>query len=200
MKQIYGDVYSGNCYKLKLICALLNIEHNWIDVDILNRGTRTEEFLKLNPNGQIPVLLETDGRVFTESNSILYYLAQGSNLWPGSIEKQTRVLQWMFFEQYSHEPYIAVARFIKKYLNLPEERLGEFQSKQKGGHRALSIMEQTLASTPYLSGENLTIADISLFAYTHVAEEGDFDLSIYPAIKGWIQRIQKSSGFIAMGS
>ncbi len=196
--KIYGDVYSGNCYKLKLICALLAIEHEWIPVDILKGDTRSENFLALNPNGQIPVCVTVEGDVLTESNAILYYLAQGSQYWPQDRLAQTRVLEWQFFEQYSHEPSIAVARFIKLYQGMPEDRKDEYQARLKAGYRALGLMEQHLENNRFLVGDNCSIADISLFAYTHVAPEGGFELSKFPAIENWVARIQALDGFISM--
>ncbi|MBT8437559.1 MAG: glutathione S-transferase family protein [Gammaproteobacteria bacterium] len=196
--KIYGDVYSGNCYKLKLICALLAIEHEWIPVDILKGDTRSEKFLALNPNGQIPVCVTAGGDVLTESNAILYYLAQGSQYWPTDRLAQTRILEWQFFEQYSHEPSIAVARFIKLYQGMPEDRKDEYRAKLKAGYRALGLMEQHLENHIFLVGDNCSIADISLFAYTHVAPEGGFELSKFPAIESWIARIEAQDGFISM--
>ena len=196
--KIYGDVYSGNCYKLKLICALLAIEHEWIAVDILKGDTRSEKFLTLNPNGQIPVCITDRGDVLTESNAILYYLALGSPYWPEDKLAQTRVLEWQFFEQYSHEPSVAVARFIKLYQGMPENRKDEYQAKLKAGYRALGLMEHHLKNSVFLVGDSCSIADISLFAYTHVAPEGGFELSKFPAIENWVARIQALDGFISM--
>lgn len=196
--KIYGDIYSGNCYKLKLICALLGIEHEWIPVDILRGETREDHFLALNPVGQIPICVTDDGQTLTESNAILYYLAQGSDLWPTDRLAQTRVLEWQFFEQYSHEPTIAVARFIVVYQGLPDDRRREYEAKLKGGYRALDLMERHLKDQRFLVGQTCSIADISLFAYTHVAEEGGFDLSSYPAIGAWIASIQQLPGYLAM--
>ena len=198
MVTIYGDLQSGNCYKIKLLCELLSIEHDWIHVDILKGETRTEEFLALNFAGQIPLLLLGDGRTLSESNAILNYLAYGSQ-WLSEDPYQLALIQkWQFFEQYSHEPYIAVARFINKYLGLPEDRREEYEAKQKGGHRALAIMENQLNQTTYLTGDSPTTADISLYAYTHVAHEGGFDLSGYPAISQWIKHIQQLPRYIGM--
>lgn len=196
--KIYGDIYSGNCYKLKLICALLGIEHDWIPVDIMRGETRADSFLALNPNGQIPVCVTDDGAVLSESNAILYYLAAGSDFWPSDRLQQTRVLEWQFFEQYTHEPAIAVARFIKVYQGMPAQREQEYQSKLKGGYRALDLMEQHLERQAFLVGERCSIADISLFAYTSVAEEGGFELAPYSAVRAWIGRIEALPGYIAM--
>ena len=137
--KIYGDIYSGNCYKLKLTCSLLNIEHEWVPVDIMRGETREDHFLALNPVGQIPICITDDAQILTESNAILYYLAQGSDFWPEGRLAQTRVLEWQFFEQYTHEPSVAVARFIMLYQGLPEERRQEYQAKLKAGYRALDL-------------------------------------------------------------
>ena len=196
--KIYGDIYSGNCYKLKLMCALLALEHDWIPIDILRGETRSDSFLTLNPNGQIPVCVTDDNAVLTESNAILFYLAQGSDYWPPDPLSQTRVLEWQCFEQYSHEPTIAVARYIKVYEHMPDSRMDEYKTRLKGGYRALDLMEAHLSDHHFLVGEHCSIADISLFAYTHVAPEGGFDLSAYPSINGWIARIKSLPGYVAM--
>ncbi len=196
--KIYGDTKSGNCYKVQLVCSLLNIDHEWIDVDILAGDTKSDEFLKKNPNGKIPLLELDEGETLAESNAIINYLAGGSALYPEGSLAQARVLQWQFFEQYSHEPFIAVARFINKYLGLPEEKADEYASKQAGGHKALQVMEQQLGKIPYIAGENFTTADISLYAYTHVAHEGGFELEAYPAVLAWLDRVASLPNFKGM--
>jgi len=196
--KIYGDAKSGNCYKVQLVCSVLDIDHEWIDVDILAGDTRTEEFLRKNPNGKIPLLEIEEGVALAESNAIINFLAAGTPLYPSDPLSQARVLQWQFFEQYSHEPYIAVARFINKYLGLPEERKEEYASKQAGGHKALQVMEQQLSITPYIAAQSITAADISLFAYTHVAHEGGFELGGYPAVQAWLDRVASQPGFKKM--
>lgn len=196
--KIYGDIQSGNCYKVKLLTSLLNIEHEWIEVDILASETQTESYLRKNPNGKIPLLELDDGTFISESNAILNYLASGTSLIGTCRFTTAKVLQWQFFEQYSHEPFIAVARFIAKYLGLPEDRKSEYEAKQEGGNKALNVMEEQLQKTLYLVGEELTIADISLYGYTHVAHEGGFELSNYPAIQQWIDRIQSNPKYIGM--
>lgn len=196
--KIYGDKRSGNCYKLELLTSILELQHEWIDVDILKGETRSAWFLEKSPNGKIPILELDDGRVLSESNAIMHYLAANSSLIPTSQFSFASLLQWQFFEQYSHEPYIAVARYINIYLGMPEERRAEFESKQAGGYRALAVMEAQLKNTPFLLGDTLSIADISLFAYTHVAHEGGFDLSAYPAIRNWISLVQSQKGFVNM--
>lgn len=196
--KIYGDIQSGNCYKVKFLCALLDIEHQWIHVDILAGETRNPEFLAKNPNGKIPLLELPDGRCLSESNAILNFLASDSDLLPKDNFQLAKVHQWQFFEQYSHEPFVAVARFIAKYLGLPEARRADFESKHEGGNRALSVMETQLMKTPYLVGDKLTTADISLYGYTHVAHEGGFDLSKYPAIQSWLGRIASNPKYVGM--
>ncbi|WOG25985.1 glutathione S-transferase family protein [Endozoicomonas sp. 8E] len=198
--KIYGDIQSGNCYKIKLLTALLDLNHKWVAIDVLNNETQTPDFLARNPNGKIPLLELHDGRCLWESNAILNFLARESELLPTDPFLQAKIQQWQFFEQYSHEPHIAVARFINKYLGMPEDRRDEFESKQEGGHKALKVMEQQLSQTPFLVGEQLTTADLSLFGYTHVAHEGGFDLSEYPEIQNWIERIRSLPGFVSMSN
>jgi glutathione S-transferase len=198
MLKVYGDIYSGNCYKIKLLMSLLKLEHEWIAVDILAGEAGTEEFEKMNPNKKIPLLILDDGHYLTESNAILNYLAADSVYLPDDRYQRALVLQWQFFEQYSHEPYIATARFIRKYLGLPKEREAEYQAKQEGGHKALSVMEQQLAQTEFLTGNALTIADISLYAYTHVSHEGGFELRAYSSIRRWIESIQQTPNYVGM--
>lgn len=196
--KIYGDTQSGNCYKVQLVCQLLNIDHQWIDVDILAGDTKSDDFLKKNPNGKIPLLELNSGETLSESNAIINFLAFGSDLYPNDRLAQARVLQWQFFEQYSHEPFIAVARFINKYLGLPADKADEYAAKQTGGHKALQVMEQQLAQTPFLAGEKVTTADITLYAYTHVADEGGFELEAYPAIRAWLDRVAALPNFRPM--
>ncbi|GBL06164.1 glutathione S-transferase family protein [Glaciecola sp. KUL10] len=196
--KVYGDAVSGNCYKIQLTLALLEKPYQWIHVDILKGETKAPTFLALSPNGKIPILELSSGDVISESNAIVNYLAYSSNLLPEDPLALAKVQQWQFFEQYSHEPYIAVARYIEKYLGLPEDRLEDYKSKQEGGYRALDVMEQQLLKSKFLVGETLTVADISLFAYTHVCHEGGFALSNYPEIKRWIKEIKKHPKYTPM--
>lgn len=195
---VYGDIQSGNCLKVKLLLSLLDIEHEWRVVDVVAKETQTKEFLALSPKGKIPIVVLDDGKVLSESNAILGYFAEQSDLLPHDRFEKAKVYEWLFFEQYSHEPYIAVARFINKYLGMPREREAEYESLQAGGHSALAIMEKQLNETSFLVGSQLSIADLSLYAYTHVAHEGGFDLSQYPAVLGWIERIQALPNYIGM--
>lgn len=198
MYKVYGDYKSGNCYKIKLMLNLLGVEYHWVPVDILKGETQTTTFLEKNPNGKIPVLELEDGTCLWESNAILNFLADGSQYLPSEPRLRTQVLQWQFFEQYSHEPSIAVARFIQFYLGLPEERLEEYRSLHKAGYRALAVMEQQLKRTPFLVGDHFSIADIALYAYTHVAHQGGFDLTPYPGIEQWLERVKAQPGYVGM--
>ncbi len=200
MYRVYGDIQSGNCYKVKLLMSHLDIVHEWINVDILQGETREEGFLRMNPNGKIPVLEFDDGSTLWESNAILCFLADGTAHWPSDRLERAQVLQWQSFEQYSHEPYIAVARFIARYLGLPEERRAEYESKRNGGYWALRVMEQQLQASRYLIGDSLTVADISLYAYTHVAHEGGFSLDEFAEIRRWIAAIERHPRHVAMTS
>ena len=196
--KVYGDSRSGNCYKIQLVLALLGKTCEWVDIDILQGETHTDEFIGKNPVGKIPLLELSDGRCLSESNAIINYLAAGSTLIPSKAFDYAKMLQWQFFEQYSHEPAIAVARFINVFLGLPEERKAEFHAKQEAGHKALAVMETQLNQTPFLVSEHLSLADISLYAYTHVAHEGGFDLSSYPGITRWLALIAEQRGYMPM--
>lgn len=195
---IFGDSRSGNCYKLKLAASQVGFEYAWQEVDILAGETRSETFLAMNPNGKVPVLRLGDGRCLPESNAILCYLADGTALAGGDRFGRATVLQWLFFEQYSHEPYIATSRFIVQYLGNPAERQAELDSRRVGGYRALNVMEQHLARHAFFANDSYSIADIALFAYTHVAHEGGFDLGNYPAIRAWLERVRATDGFVPM--
>ncbi|MDJ0659243.1 MAG: glutathione S-transferase family protein [Crocosphaera sp.] len=189
---------SGNCYKIKLLMQFLDIKHQWHHIDILRNETHTNEFKQMNPNTRIPVLQLPNNEYLWESNAILNYLAEGTPFLPSKKYNRAKVLQWQFFEQYSHEPYIATARYINKYLGLPKEREAEYYGKQSGGHKALSVMENHLSENKFFVGDSVTIADISLYAYTHVADEGGFDLSNYQHIQRWLKDFQSLSGYIKM--
>ncbi|MEZ9710139.1 glutathione S-transferase family protein [Vibrio breoganii] len=195
---VYGDLQSGNCLKVKLILSFLGIEHQWIHVNILENETKTPEFLSINPNGKIPAVALDDGRTLSESNAILGYLAEGTDFLPTDKYQKAKVYEWLFFEQYSHEPYIAVARFIQKYQGMPENRIDEFNSLQEGGNKALALMDSQLSQSNFLVGAQPTIADIALYAYTHVANEGGFNLSNYPHIQRWIANISAIDGYVDM--
>ncbi|KFX68028.1 glutathione S-transferase [Pseudomonas taeanensis MS-3] len=198
MLKVYGDSRSGNCYKVKLLLSLLGIAYEWVPMDVLKGETQSEAFLAKNPNGKIPVLELEDGTCLWESNAILNFLADGSVFLPSEPRLRTQVLQWQFFEQYSHEPYIAVARFIQLYQGMPEARMEEYRICHVRGHKALKVMEQQLQRTAYLVGDQYSIADIALYAYTHVADEGGFELSDYPAIRAWMDRVASQPRHVGM--
>ncbi len=196
--RLYGDSRSGNCYKIQLLCAELEIEYDWEEVDILSGDTRTEEFLQKNPNGRIPLLELPDGRHLAESNAILCYLAEGSAYLADDAWARAMIMQWLFFEQYSHEPYIATSRFIVQYLGNPPDKQRDLEQKRAGGISALGVMEHQLGKGDYICGDTFNIADIALFAYTHVASEGGFDLDEFPNIRSWIGRIQSRPRHLQM--
>lgn len=198
MIKAYGDSVSGNCYKVQLVLNLLKIEHQWIEMSIFDGDTQTAAYLAKNSTGKIPLIELDDGRMLSESNAIMGYLAANSALIPNDEFYKAKMYQWLFFEQYSHEPYIAVARYIQLYLGLPDERLAEYQSLHAKGYKALSVMESELTKQPFLCGEQFSLADIALYAYTHVAHQGGFDLVDYPQIRAWLTRITQIPGFIAM--
>ena len=198
MMTVFGDSISGNCYKIQLLCAELGIDYDWREIDILAGETRTKEFLAMNANGKIPLLRLPDGRVLAESNAILSYLAEGSALAGENRFARAEVLQWMFFEQYSHEPNIATSRFIIRYLGNPPERRAALEEKKAAGYKALDVMEKRLAGAEYLLDGGFTLADIALYAYTHVADEGGFDLQTYPAICAWLERIAARESHVIM--
>jgi glutathione S-transferase len=199
MLKVYGDRLSGNCYKVELLLNLLGMPYEWVPVNILRKENRSPEFLDKNPGGKIP-LLETDtGTCLPESNAILHYLAEGTAFLPSDRLARAQVLRWLFFEQYSHEPYIAVARFIVRYLGRPAEQEARLQAKMQPGHAALDLMERHLQSRTFFVDEHYTIADIALYAYTHVAEEGGFELAPYPNIQRWLARVAAQPGHVVMG-
>jgi glutathione S-transferase len=199
MIQIFGDAYSGNCYKVRLLAHLLDIEYSWQHVDVVNGETRTEAFLQMNPNGKIPVVRLDDGRYLNESNAILNYLAAGSGLLPDDRFARYEILQWQFFEQYSHEPFIAGSRYIVRYLGTPKARQSELESLRTGGNSALKLMDEHLGSNAFFVGNKYSIADIALYAYTHVADEGGFTLEPFGHVLDWIARIQSHPRHVAMG-
>ena len=197
--KLFGDSRSGNCYKPAVLMRLTGQPFEWVETDVMAQQTRSPEFLQLNPNGRVPLLQMADGRCLAESNAMLLHLSHNTRWFPNDPWQQALTWQWLFFEQYSHEPFIAVARFIQHYLGMPAARQAEYESLQAGGNKALSVMEQQLTKTHFLVGDSLTIADIALYAYTHVAEQGGFDLNRYPHIQAWCQRIAQQPHYVALG-
>jgi glutathione S-transferase len=197
---VFGMSDSGNCYKVRLALEQLGLAYRWVEVDSASGDTRTPEFLAMNPNGKVPTLQLEDGSFLPESNAILNYLAEGSRLLPTGRLERARVLQWMFFEQYSHEPYVAVARAIVRYQPPDSPRRAELPRLLERGAQALSVMEQHLRHEPFFVGARYSIADIALYAYTHCAADGGFELSAYPAIGSWLERVKSQPRHVPMPS
>jgi glutathione S-transferase len=197
MLTVYGMKSSGNCYKVQLLLEQLGRPYRWVEVDSAAGETRTPQYLAMNPNGKVPLLEAGPGRYLAESNAILCYLAEGSPLLPQDAWQRAQVLQWLFFEQYSHEPYIAVARFICRWLPADHPRRADLPRLHERGAQALAVMEQQLARQPFIAGAEYGVADIALFAYTHAAADGAFDLSAYPQINAWLERVRTQPGFVA---
>ena len=199
MYTLYSMQNSGNCYKLRLAMAQLGIAFRLVDIDIFKAESRTPEFLAINPNGKVPLLQLPDGRTLAESNAGLFYLADGTGLLPADRFAQAQALQWMFFEQYSHEPYIAVARYwlslVEGGAETKKDRIPEWMDR---GRQALAVMERHLAATPFFVAGRYSIADIALYAYTHVAHEGGFDLAAYPALRAWLERVAAQPGHVTL--
>ena len=194
--KLYNVAYSGNSYKVRLLLAHLGIPCEIIEVDILNGKSRTAEFLKINPNGRTPVL-DDNGFVLAESNAILAYLAKGTKFLPEDRKAFGQIFQWMFFEQYSHEPFIATSRFWLQHKSDSPEKTALLASKRDGGWAALKIMEEHLAKNSFFV-DDYSIADIALFAYTHISHEGGFPLDDFPKIRAWIERVKAQPRFVPM--
>ena len=188
--RLYDYLDSGNGYKVRLLLTQLATPFELVELDIMKGETRRPEFLEKSPDGRVPVLELADGTCLAESNAILFYLAEGTRFLPASALDRARALQWMFFEQYSHEPNVAVARFIMKHLPADHPRRATLSERQEGGHKALAVMERHLSGQAFLVGEAYSIADIALYAYTHVAGEGGIDLAPYPAVGAWLDRVR----------
>jgi glutathione S-transferase len=190
--KIYGDVNSGNCLKVKWVCDRLALPYVWVATDTSKGETRTAEFLKRNSAGQVPTVEFDDGRTLAQSNAIIRYLARGSDLIPSDAFAEAKMDEWLFWEQYSHEPYIAVCRFQMFYLGKPASDLDP--EKVKRGYVALARMEHQLAITPFLIGSAISLADVALLAYTRVAHEGGFHLDGYAALRRWISQAERALG------
>jgi glutathione S-transferase len=190
--KIYGDSNSGNCLKVKWVCDRLALPYDWVAIETQKGESRTAEFLKLNGAGQVPTVAFDDGRTLAQSNAIIRYLARGSDLIPADEFAAAKMDEWLFWEQYSHEPYIAVCRFQMLYLGKPASDLDP--DKVKRGYAALARMEHQLATTPFLVGDAISLADVSLLAYTRVAHEGGFHLDGYAALRRWITEAERSLG------
>ena len=192
---LYGDSISGNCLKAKWTAEYLDVDFDWIEVSVVAGGTRSDAFMAMNPSGQVPVMRLPDGRILPQSNAIMLYLAEthrGQDLIPVDPFERARMMSWLFWEQYSHEPYLAVRRFRKKFLNQSDDDLDPQLLAR--GRRALGVMEMHLTFNEYFVGASLTLADIALVAYTRVAHEGGFDLSEFPSVHRWVARVETDLG------
>lgn len=198
MYRLYDFLPSGNGYKVRLLLTQLEIPFERVEMNIVKGATRTPEFLAINPNGRIPVLEIESGKYLVESNAILYYLSQNTDYFPRDVWQQAQVMQWLCFEQYSHEPNIATSRYWIKTLGKEKEYQAELQKKQQLGNAALGVMEKHLSEHDFFVGNQYSIADIGLYAYTHVADEGRFDLTPFPAVRQWINRVRNQPRHISI--
>jgi glutathione S-transferase len=198
MLTLYDYLDSGNGYKVRLMLAQLGLHYRYVDVDIMQGETRTQEFLARNPNGRIPTLQLPDGEYLSESDAILWYLADGTDFLPAGRFARAQVLQWMFFEQYSHEPYVATPRFIVRHFPADSPRHAELPKRLAQGREALKVMEGHLTRRPFFVESRYSIADIALFAYTHVAGEGGLQLEPYPAVRAWLARVAAQPGHVGL--
>ncbi|HYG06072.1 MAG TPA: glutathione S-transferase family protein [Stenotrophomonas sp.] len=197
---VYGMSTSGNCYKVRLLLEQLGSRYAWEEIDSAGGQTRTPEYLAKNPNGKVPMVERDDGRVLVESNAILYWLAEGTPYLPGDAWQRAQALSWMFFEQYSHEPYVAVARFVRGWTPLDSPRRAELPRLHERGAAALDVMEQHLRQQAWFSGSAYGVADIALFAYTHCAGDGGFQMARWPSVGDWLQRVAATPGFVPMAT
>jgi glutathione S-transferase len=195
---LYNSAVSGNCYKVRLLLAHLGLEYETVDVSVVDRTNRKELLGELNPALRVPTLVLDDGRPLAESNAILWYFGDGTDYVPDDAFERAQVLQWLFFEQYSHEPYIAVVRFWLAYSGTPEKYADQVPGKMRGGYAALDAMERHLDEREFLVRGRYSIVDISLYAYTHVAHEGGFELDRYPGIRAWLARVADQPGHVTI--
>jgi glutathione S-transferase len=195
---LYNSAVSGNCYKVRLLLGHLGLEYGTVDVSVVDRSNRAELLGDLNPALRVPTLVLDDGRPLGESNAILWYFGDGTAYVPTDPYERAQVLQWMFFEQYSHEPYLAVVRYWLRYSGTPDRFADQVPAKMKGGYAGLDALERGLDGRAFLVGGRYSIADIALYAYTHVAHEGDFDLEPYPSIRAWLERVAAQQGHVTI--
>jgi glutathione S-transferase len=195
---LYDYLDSGNGYKVRLLLTQLGIPYRYVEVDIMRGETRTPQFLAMNPDGRIPTIQLDDGRYLAQSDAILWYLAEGTAFLPSERFARAQVLQWMFFEQYSHEPYVATPRFIVRHLSADDPRRAELPQRRARGRAALEVMERHLHSRSYFVDERYTIADIALYAYTHVAEDGGLELAPYPQLCAWLERVAAQQPYLGL--
>jgi len=200
MYTLYEMPLSGNCYKARLCMQQLGIPFRRVDVDLISGVQYGDAFKRMNLNSKVPVLQLDDHTFLAESNAMLWYLAEGTHLLPASRLAHAQVLQWMFFEQYSHEPYIATVRYWLRFSGNPAAYRADIQRCRPRGYKALDVMEQHLQKHLFFVENQYSIADIALYAYTHTAQEGEFDLQRYPAIRAWLRRIETTSAFVSMAA
>jgi len=193
---LYDSPVSGNCYKVRLLLAQLGIPYERRAMDVVDRSNRREVLGDLNPALRVPTLVLDDGRALGESGAILWYFGEDTRFVPQDRYERAQVLQWMFFEQYDHEPAIAVVRFWVAYSGRPEEFADRLEERTAAGYRSLAAMERHLDGRTFVVGDDLTLADLALYAYTHVAHEGGFDLGAYPAVRAWLERVRDVPGHI----
>lgn len=199
MLRLYDYLDSGNGYKVRLLLAQLGLPYDRVEVNILQGESRTPEFLAKNPNGRIPLLEITPDRFLAESNAILCFLGEETHFIPTESWERAQMMQWLFFEQYSHEPYIATSRFLQMHFQDRPDTAAEIDRRRAGGYAALDVMERHLQPRDFFLGDRYTLADIALYAYTHVAHEGGFDLRGYPTVNAWLERVQQQPRYIAIG-
>ena len=195
---LYDSPVSGNCYKVRLLLAHLGLPYERRTMDVVDRSNRRDVLGDLNPALRVPTLVLDDGRPLGESGAIIWYLGEGTRFVPEDPYPRAQVLQWMFFEQYDHEPAIAVARFWLAYSGRPDDFADRLPERTAAGHRALAAMERHLDDRQFLVGDSLTVADIALYAYTHVADEGGFDLKPYPGVRRWLTRVAAEPGHVSI--
>jgi glutathione S-transferase len=195
---LYDSPVSGNCYKVRLLLAHLGVAYERRTMDVVDRSNRREVLGGLNPALRVPTLVLDDGRPLAESGAILWYFGEGTRFVPEDPYERAQVLQWMFFEQYDHEPAIAVVRFWVAYSGRPEEFADRLEERMAAGYRALGSMDRHLDGRQFLVGDGVSLADIALYAYTHVAHEGGFDLSAYPAVRAWLERVASVPGHVSI--
>jgi glutathione S-transferase len=198
--RLYDNPISGNCYKVRLLLAHLGVDYERVTVDVIDRSNPRDELATLSPTRRIPTLVLDDGRPLAESNAIIWYLGEGTRFVPGDRYDRGKALQWLFFEQYEHEPSIAVARFLMTYYGKPEVYESQREQLTKRGLKALAALEAGLHGRDWLAGDSMTVADIALYAYTHNAHEGGFVLDEYPAIREWLGRVAAQPGHVAIDS
>jgi glutathione S-transferase len=200
MLTLYGMTDSGNCYKPRLLLAKLGIPFRHVEVSTMDGSTHTPDYLALNPNGKVPLLQFEDGRTLAESNAILLHLAEGTRLFPTDAYERALAYQWLFFEQYSHEPQIAVRRSLVKYPHLAAQATeGRMAALLEGGNKALAVMEDRLSRAPFFAGETISVADLALYAYTHDATIAGFDLARFPFVSAWLARVAEDEGHVEIG-